>query len=198
MSDSFWPYELQHTRPSCPSPSPEFAQAHVHWVGDAIGWSHPLSPTSPVFNLSYHSWTTAIQEMTRDTSLVAQWLRLHALSVGSPNLISGQGTRSHMPREDQRSHVLQLRPRAAKLNKYLKKQVMKEAAKKDESFCQWMLFSLDTWGVRISASTSYLDEAVLKNWKWPEKDEIFHKYWQMAETGRWIENVWRQWLVGLR
>ena len=52
--------------------------------------------------------------------MVAQWLRLHALSAGSPNLISGQGTRSHMPREDQRSHVLQLRPRAAKLNKYFK------------------------------------------------------------------------------
>ena len=65
--------------------------------------------------------------MTRDTSLVAQWLRLHALSVGSPNLISGQGTRSHMPREDQRSHVLQLRPRAAKLNKYSQKKKKKSS-----------------------------------------------------------------------
>ena len=33
----------------------EFAQTHVHWVGDAIQLSHPLSPSSPfAFNLSYH------------------------------------------------------------------------------------------------------------------------------------------------
>jgi len=31
----------------------EFAQTHVHWVGDAIQPSHPLSPPSPLaFNLS--------------------------------------------------------------------------------------------------------------------------------------------------
>ena len=34
---------------------PEFAQIHVHWVGDAIQPSHPLSPLSlPAFNLSQH------------------------------------------------------------------------------------------------------------------------------------------------
>ena len=34
---------------------PEFAQAHVHQVGDAIQPSHPLSPHSPpAFNLSQH------------------------------------------------------------------------------------------------------------------------------------------------
>ena len=34
---------------------PEFAQTHVHWVGDAIQPSHPLSPTSPLaLNLSQH------------------------------------------------------------------------------------------------------------------------------------------------
>ena len=32
---------------------PEFAQTHVHWVGDAIQPSHPLSPPSPsALNLS--------------------------------------------------------------------------------------------------------------------------------------------------
>ena len=36
MSDSLWPHGLQHTRLPCPSPSPEFAQTHVHWVDDAI------------------------------------------------------------------------------------------------------------------------------------------------------------------
>ena len=30
------------------------AQTHVHWVGDAIQPSHPLSSPSPAFNLSQH------------------------------------------------------------------------------------------------------------------------------------------------
>ena len=34
---------------------PEFAQTHVHWVGDAIQPSHLLSsPSPPTFNLSQH------------------------------------------------------------------------------------------------------------------------------------------------
>ena len=34
---------------------PEFAQTHVHRVGDAIQPSHPLlSPSPPAFNLSQH------------------------------------------------------------------------------------------------------------------------------------------------
>ena len=33
---------------------PEFTQTHVHWVGDAIQTSHPLSSTSPAFDLSQH------------------------------------------------------------------------------------------------------------------------------------------------
>ena len=32
---------------------PEFAQTHVHLVGDAIQPSHPLPPSSPTFSLSY-------------------------------------------------------------------------------------------------------------------------------------------------
>ena len=34
-------------RVSCPSLSPETAHTQVHWVGDAIQPSHPLSPPSP-------------------------------------------------------------------------------------------------------------------------------------------------------
>ena len=30
------PHELQHARPPCLSPTPEFTQTHVHRVGDAI------------------------------------------------------------------------------------------------------------------------------------------------------------------
>ena len=34
---------------------PDFAQTHIHWVGDAIQPSHPLlSPSPPDFNLSQH------------------------------------------------------------------------------------------------------------------------------------------------
>ena len=34
---------------------PEFIQTHVHWVGDVIQPSHPLSfPSPPAFNLSQH------------------------------------------------------------------------------------------------------------------------------------------------
>ena len=34
---------------------PEFTQTHVHWVGDVIQPSHPLSsPSPPAFNLSQH------------------------------------------------------------------------------------------------------------------------------------------------
>ena len=47
MSSSWQPHGLQHTRLPCPSPSPEFAQVHVHRVGDAIQPSHPLSSPSP-------------------------------------------------------------------------------------------------------------------------------------------------------
>ena len=33
---------------------PECAQTHVHWVGDAIQPSYPLSPPSPAFSFSQH------------------------------------------------------------------------------------------------------------------------------------------------
>ena len=47
VSDSLRPHELQHTRPPCPSPTPEFTQTHIHRVSDAIQPSHPLSSPSP-------------------------------------------------------------------------------------------------------------------------------------------------------
>ena len=48
-------------RPHGPQPGfpvhhqlPDFTETHVHWVGDAIQPSHPLSFPSPAFNLSQH------------------------------------------------------------------------------------------------------------------------------------------------
>ena len=50
VSDLLWPHGLQHTRLLYPSPTPG-----VHWVGDAIQTSHPLSSSSPpAFNISQH------------------------------------------------------------------------------------------------------------------------------------------------
>ena len=55
ISNSLRPLELKHTRPPCPSPSPEFTQTHVHRVRDAIQPSHPLLSPSPLApNLSQH------------------------------------------------------------------------------------------------------------------------------------------------
>ena len=55
MSNSLRPHRLQHTRPLCPSPSPEVCQVHIHCIGDAIQPSHPLTSSSPyALNLSQH------------------------------------------------------------------------------------------------------------------------------------------------
>ena len=48
----------------------EFTQTHVHWVGDAIQPSHPLSsPSPPVFNLSQHQglfkWVSSSHQVAK-------------------------------------------------------------------------------------------------------------------------------------
>ena len=86
VSDSLWPHELEHTRPPCPSPTPEFTQTHVHQVSYAIQPSHPLlSPSPPTFNLSQHQglsqWVSSLHQ-------VAKVLELQ-LSISSSNEYSG-------------------------------------------------------------------------------------------------------------
>ena len=49
---------------------PEFTQTHVHWVGDAIQPSHPLSsPSPPTYNLSQHQglfqWVSSSLEVAK-------------------------------------------------------------------------------------------------------------------------------------
>ena len=49
---------------------PEFTHTHVHWVGDAIQPSHPLSsPSLPNFNLSQHlslfRWVSSLHRVAR-------------------------------------------------------------------------------------------------------------------------------------
>ena len=53
VSDSLQPHGLQHPGFPVHHQLPELTQTHVHWVGDAIQPSHPLSsPSTPAFNLS--------------------------------------------------------------------------------------------------------------------------------------------------
>ena len=49
---------------------PDSAQTHVHWVGDAIQPSHPLSSLSPpAFNLSQHQglfeWVSSLHQVAK-------------------------------------------------------------------------------------------------------------------------------------
>ena len=49
---------------------PESTQTHVHWVGDAIQPSHPLSsPSLPAFNLSQHQdlfkWISSLHQVAK-------------------------------------------------------------------------------------------------------------------------------------
>ena len=61
---------------------PEFAQTLVHWVGDAILPSHPLSsPSPPAFNLSQHQglfqWVSSSHQVAKGLELQLQpfqWL----------------------------------------------------------------------------------------------------------------------------
>ena len=52
---------------------PESTQTHVHWVGNAIQPSHPLSsPSPPTFNLSQHQglfqWVSSSHQVAKDWS----------------------------------------------------------------------------------------------------------------------------------
>ena len=55
VSGTLRPGGLQHAWPPCQTQTPAITQTHVHWVGDAIQPSHPLSSPSPsAFDLSQH------------------------------------------------------------------------------------------------------------------------------------------------
>ena len=46
VSNSLQPHGLQHARPPFPSPTPEFTQTQIHWVGD----NHPTISSSVLFS----------------------------------------------------------------------------------------------------------------------------------------------------
>ena len=55
----------------------EFAQARVHWVGDAIQPSHPPSPPSPAFSLSHleglFQWVSSSHQVAKVLELQLQY-----------------------------------------------------------------------------------------------------------------------------
>ena len=73
---------MEYSSPGLPVPLPllEFAQTHVHWVGDAIQPSHPLSsPSPPAFNLSQHQglfqWVSSLHQVAKVLELRHQSLQ---------------------------------------------------------------------------------------------------------------------------
>ena len=73
---------------------PEFTQTPVHWVGDAIQPSHPLSsPSPPAFNLSQHpglfKWVSFLHQVAKVLELQVehqsfQWIFRTDFLVGFP------------------------------------------------------------------------------------------------------------------
>ena len=87
---------MNHSTPGLPvhHQLQESNQTHVHWVGDAIQSSHPLSsPSPPALNLSQHQglfkWVSSshqvakLLEFTQDWSPLGWtgWISLQSLSV---------------------------------------------------------------------------------------------------------------------
>ena len=74
MSNSATPGTAAH-QASLSIAKSEFTQTHVHWVGDAIQPSHPLSsPSPPAFNLSQH------QVFSNESVLCIRWPKYWSFS----------------------------------------------------------------------------------------------------------------------
>ena len=81
---------------------PEFTQTHVHWVGDAIQPSHPLSSPSPsAFNLSQHQglfkWVSSSHQVAEVSAFQLQhqsfqWIFRTDLRIDWLDLLAVQGT----------------------------------------------------------------------------------------------------------
>ena len=80
MSDSLWPYGLQHRQASLSFTISEFAQTHVHWVSDAIQPSHPLSPL-----LLLPSTFPSIRVFSNESILHIKWPKYWNFSVSPSN-----------------------------------------------------------------------------------------------------------------
>ena len=74
MSDSLQPHGLQHARPPRPLTTHRAYSNSIHWVGDTIQPSHPLSsPSPPAFNLSPNQFTL-VQPLSHVWLFVTPWI----------------------------------------------------------------------------------------------------------------------------
>ena len=67
---------------------PELAQTHVHWVGDAIQLSHPLSSPSPTFSHSQHQGLFQLVSSSHQVAKVLEFRLQHSPSSDYSGLIS--------------------------------------------------------------------------------------------------------------
>ena len=106
LEEKLWPISVQFSlvTQSCPSVRdpmdhstpglpihhqlPEFTQTHVHWVGDAIQPSHPLSCPSPAFNLSQHQGLFEWVSCSHQVAKVLEFQLQHHPSNEHSGLIS--------------------------------------------------------------------------------------------------------------
>ena len=70
VSDSSWLMDCSTPGFPVHRQLPDSTQTHVHWVGDAIQPSHPLSsPSFPSFNLSQHQglfkWVSSLHQVAK-------------------------------------------------------------------------------------------------------------------------------------
>ena len=80
----------------------EFAQTHVHWVGDAIQPSHPLSSPPPAFSLSQHKpflqWVSSSHQVAKglgfccSISPSSEYLELISFKIDWFDLLAVQET----------------------------------------------------------------------------------------------------------
>ena len=95
---------------------PEFTQTHVHWVGNAIQPSHPLSSPSPALNLSQHrglfKWVSSLHQMAKYWSFSfspsSEYSGLTSFRIDWLDLLAVQGTlKSLLQHHSLKASVLQ-------------------------------------------------------------------------------------------
>ena len=86
MSDSLWHQGLQHATIPYPSLSLGVFSNYVHWIGDAIQPSHPLSSPSPPDSIS-----PSIRVFSNEMALHIRWPKYwrFSFSISSSNDYSG-------------------------------------------------------------------------------------------------------------
>ena len=99
---------------------PEFTQTHVHWVGDAIQPSHPLSsPSPPTFHLSQHQGLSQGVSSSHQVAKVLefqlqhqsfQWtFRTDSFRMDWLDLLVVQGTLKSLQHHSSKASVSELR-----------------------------------------------------------------------------------------